>query len=100
MYGVFWITPPDTPARIVARASVSRMSRVRYSSPAAMALSVLSMPPMTVASAKGSATESAPQVSPGASSQASVGQGIARRHSAGAISTWLLGAIPAQRSHQ
>src|SRR5207245_1802059 len=57
MYGVFCTTPPHTPAMTVARASVMRMSRARYSSPAAAALSVLSMPPMMVTRANGSATE-------------------------------------------
>ena len=65
-----------------------------------MALSVLSMPPMTVASANGSATDSAPHVSPSASSQASVGQGIARRHSPGAIRTWLPGRDPGPALHR
>ena len=55
MYGVFCTTPPQKPAAMVARASVRRMSRARYSSPAAAADSVLSMPPITVASAKGMA---------------------------------------------
>ena len=55
MYGVFWITPPQQPAAMVATASVSKMSRARYSSPATMADSVLSMPPTTVASANGTA---------------------------------------------
>ena len=57
MYGVFWITPPQSPVSTVATASTSRMSRVRYSSPAAIALSVLSMPPTIVSSANGSAME-------------------------------------------
>ena len=56
MYGVFWTTPPQQPAAMVASASVSRMSRVRYSSPATIADSVLSMPPTTVASAARSAS--------------------------------------------
>src|SRR5881275_682171 len=50
------MTPPQSPVRIVAAASVKRMSRARYSSPAAAALSVLSIPPMIVTSANGSAT--------------------------------------------
>jgi len=83
MYGVFWTTPPQMPATMVARASVSRMSRVRYRSPATMALSVLSIPPMTVATAKGMATDRAPHVGPGASSHARVGQGIASRQATG-----------------
>src|SRR5438552_632022 len=53
------------------------MSRVRYSSPAAAALSVLSIPPMIVTSAKGSASERYGSVASSASSHASVGQGIA-----------------------
>src|SRR5512143_886776 len=72
MYGVFWTTPPQQPAAMVANASVSRMSRVRYSSPATIADSVLSMPPTTVASATsqasvgtGSASPSEPSASPG-----------------------------------
>jgi hypothetical protein len=54
---VFWTTPPQLPANAVATASMSKMSRVRYSSPAAAALSVLSMPPMIVTSANGSAID-------------------------------------------
>ena len=63
---------------MVAIASVSRMSRVRYSSPATMADSVLSMPPTTVASAKGTASGRYGSVASRASSQASVGSGRAR----------------------
>src|SRR5436190_11714281 len=77
MYGVFWTTPPQSAASTVAPASVRRISRVRYSSPAAAALSVLSIPPMIVTSAKGSASERYGSVASSASSHASVGQGIA-----------------------
>src|SRR5438094_548895 len=77
MYGGFWTTPPQSAASTVAPASVRRISRVRYSSPAAAALSVLSIPPMIVTSAKGSASERYGSVASSASSHASVGQGIA-----------------------
>src|SRR5215475_5995283 len=77
MYGVFWMTPPHTPAAMVATASVSRMSRARSSSPAAMADSVLSMPPMTVARAKGSASDRYGSASPITGTQPSVGHGMA-----------------------
>ena len=40
-----------------------------------------------------------PSVSPSASSQASVGHGIARRHSPGAVSAWLPGAMPGPALH-
>ena len=55
MYGVFWMTPPHSPAATEASPSVSRTARVSYSSPAAAALSVQSMPPTMVASANGRA---------------------------------------------
>ena len=55
MYGVLSTTPPQSPAASVHRPSVARIARVSYSSPAAAALSVLSMPPTIVESAKGSA---------------------------------------------
>src|SRR5512143_3850249 len=77
MYGVFWTTPPQQPAAMVASASVSRMSRVRYSSPATIADSVLSMPPTTVASANGTASGRYGSSASSASSQASVGTGSA-----------------------
>src|SRR5215470_12574066 len=77
MYGVFWMTLPHTPAAMVASASVSRMSRARYSSPAAMADSVLSMPPITVASAKGTASDRYGSASPITGTQLSVGHGMA-----------------------
>src|SRR3989442_7498411 len=73
MWGVFGTTPPHSPATSVATASVKRMSRARYSSPAAAADSVLSMPPMIVTSANGSATERYGSAASSASSQASVG---------------------------
>src|SRR2546427_182572 len=75
MYGVFWTTPPQSAASTVAPASVRRMSRARYSSPAAAALSVLSIPPMIVTSAKGNATERYGSVVSSASSQARGGHG-------------------------
>jgi hypothetical protein len=53
MYGVVWMTPPQAPARMVASASTPITRPVSYSSPAAAALSVQSMPPTTVPSAKG-----------------------------------------------
>src|SRR5437868_4147231 len=56
MYGVVWITPPNSPANTDDTPSVSRTVRVSYSSPAAAALSVQSMPPTMVARANGSAT--------------------------------------------
>src|SRR3989338_10784402 len=77
MYGVFWTTPPQSPARTVAPASTRSISRARYSSPAAAALSVLSIPPMIVTSANGSAIERYGRVAGRASAQASVGHGIA-----------------------
>src|SRR3989442_14904480 len=77
MWGVFGTTPPHSPATSVATASVKRMSRARYSSPAAAADSVLSMPPMIVTSANGSATERYGGPAASASSQASVGHGSA-----------------------
>ena len=58
MYGVVWMTPPSRPATSDATPSVSRIVRVSYSSPAAAALSVQSMPPTMVARANGSATGS------------------------------------------
>ncbi len=63
---------------MVASASVSRMSRVRYSSPATIADSVLSMPPTTVASANGTASGRYGSSASRAPSHASVGQGIAK----------------------
>src|SRR5262245_15444553 len=78
MYGVFWITPPHDPAMMVAAASVSRMSRVRYSSPAALADSVVSMPPTTVARANGRASGRYAIASGSAGTHARVGQGRAR----------------------
>src|SRR5262247_1760162 len=77
MYGVFWMTPPHMPAAMVATASVSRMSRARYSSPAAMADSVLSMPPITVARAKGTASDRYGSASLITGTQLSVGHGTA-----------------------
>ena len=53
MYGVVWITPPNSPASTEASPSVQRMLRVSYSSPAAAALSVQSIPPTIVARANG-----------------------------------------------
>src|SRR5437588_9436444 len=50
------MTPPQMPASTDATPSVSRIVRVSYSSPAAAALSVQSMPPTIVARAKGKAT--------------------------------------------
>src|SRR5213593_3682206 len=79
------MTPPQHPASTVAAASVRRMSRARYSSPAAAALSVLSIPPMIVTSANGSAIDRYGSVSGSASSQPSVGQGSARRSGPTAI---------------
>src|SRR5262245_33210520 len=75
MYGVFWITPPHVPATIVATASVRRTSRARYSSPATRADSVLSIPPTTVASAKGSASGRYASTSSMADTHPSVGHG-------------------------
>src|SRR5215467_10601947 len=83
MYCVFWMTPPHIPAAMVATASVSRMSRARYSSPAAMADSVLSMPPMTVAMAKGAANDRYGSAASIAGTHASVGHGMARTSAAG-----------------
>jgi len=77
MYGVFCTTPPQRPATIVARASVISTSRARYSSPAAAADSVLSIPPMIVTSANGSATERYGSATSSASIQTSVGHGSA-----------------------
>ena len=51
MYGVDSTTPPQSPAATVQRPSVARIARVSYSSPAAAALSVLSIPPTIVESA-------------------------------------------------
>ncbi len=82
MYGVFWMTPPHSPVSTVASASVRSTSRVRYSSPAAIALSVLSMPPMIVTSANGTAIDRYGSASCTPSSHASVGHGMARRQSA------------------
>ena len=53
MYGVVWITPPHRAASSVATPSTPMTHRVSYSSPAAAALSVQSIPPTTVAKAKG-----------------------------------------------
>ena len=47
------MTPPQAPATIVATASTAMMRPVSYSSPAAAALSVQSIPPTTVPSANG-----------------------------------------------
>src|SRR5436309_15359338 len=58
MYGVVWITPPRHAASTDATPSVRRMDRVSYSSPAAAALSVQSMPPTIVARANGNTTGS------------------------------------------
>ena len=58
---------------------------MRYSSPAASALSVLSMPPMIVTSANGSAIDRYGSVSRSASSHASVGHGIARPSGASVV---------------
>ena len=44
MYGVDWITPPNAPATSVAIPSAAMIRPVEYSSPAAEALSVQSMP--------------------------------------------------------
>src|SRR5260370_14243530 len=52
------MTPPKMPATNEARPSVNRMDRVSYSSPAAAALSVQSMPPTIVANANGNTTGS------------------------------------------
>src|SRR5437660_12834368 len=52
------MTPPKIPAAKDASPSVSKIERVSYSSPAAAALSVQSMPPTMVAKAKGSTTGS------------------------------------------
>src|SRR5712692_10135590 len=87
MYGVVGNTPPKSPATTVAMASVSKMSRVRYSSPAAAADSVLSMPPIVVSSANGSAIERYGSVAGSAASQSSVGHGTASRSDASA--RWL-----------
>src|SRR3990170_117820 len=84
MYGVFWTTPPQSPASTVAPASTISMSRARYSSPAAAALSVLSMPPMIVTSANGSAIDRYGSVAGSASTQTSVGHGSASPSAAGA----------------
>src|SRR5262245_41873237 len=70
------------------------MSRVRYSSPAAAALSVLSIPPMIVTSANGSAIERYGNVAETASIQPSVGHGSAARRGPAAI------AAPGPRSSQ
>src|SRR5512146_2197507 len=78
------MTPPHAPATTVAIASVRSTSRARYSSPAAAALSVLSMPPMIVTSANGSATDRYGSASSRASSQTSVGHGTASPSAAGA----------------
>src|SRR5436853_412379 len=51
------LIPEEPRARTVVAASVTKMSRARYSSTAAAALSVLSIPPMIVTSANGSAIE-------------------------------------------
>ena len=56
MYGVVWITPPKRPASTEASPSVQRILRVSYSSPAAAALSVQSIPPTIVARANGNIT--------------------------------------------
>ena len=53
MYGVDWMTPPHIPATRVASPSIAITPRVSYSSPAAAALSVQSMPPITVPRANG-----------------------------------------------
>src|SRR5882672_12118446 len=85
MYGVFWMTPPQSPAAMVATASVSKISRARYSSPTAMADSVLSMPPITVAKANGTARDRYGKAAPMVSAQARVGQGTARARCSGSI---------------
>src|SRR5688572_23460357 len=61
MYGVVRITPPSDAAVTAATPSVIRTALVSYSSPAAAALSVQSMPPTIVASANGTATGSLPR---------------------------------------
>ncbi len=63
MYGVVWITPPKVPATRLASASVQSTWLVSYSSPAAAADSVQSIPPTTVARANGSATGKRPNAS-------------------------------------
>src|SRR5262249_46179715 len=101
MYGVFWMTPPHTPAAMVATASVSRMSRARYSSPAAMADSVLSMPPMTVARAKGTASDRYGSASPHTGTEPSGGHGLASAGAPGGEggrATFRSGADPEDRA--
>src|SRR6185503_10642661 len=71
------MTPPHRPVSTVASASTSKMSRVRYSSPAASALSVLSIPPTIVTSANGKAIDKYGSASSSAGTQASVGHGMA-----------------------
>src|SRR5947199_10261894 len=78
MYGVFCITPPQRPAAIVATPSVNKMSLARYSSPATMADSVLSVPPITVARENGMASGKYGLTARHVSAHARVGQGIAR----------------------
>src|SRR6202035_4887662 len=85
IYGVFWMTPPQSPAAMVATASVSKISRARYSSPAATADSVLSMPPITVATANGMARDRYGKEAPKVSTHARVGQGTARARWGGSI---------------
>jgi hypothetical protein len=97
MYGVFCTTPPHRPAATVASASVSRMSRARNWSPAAAADSVLSMPPMTVARAKGTARARYGAIRSSVSTHASVGQGGAIRKPVMA-SAMSVGAAPPRRA--
>src|SRR5688572_15554445 len=77
MYGVDSTTPPQSPATTVQNPSVARIARVSYSSPAAAALSVLSIPPMIVITPKGSAIGRYPHASVSPPRNARLGQGIA-----------------------
>src|SRR5512132_4581749 len=95
MYGVLSTTPPQSPAASVHRPSVARIARVSYSSPAAAALSVLSIPPTIVATAKGNAIGRYPQASERPARKVRLGQGkeavrllpAGRRVAAGAVVT-------------
>src|SRR5215472_914427 len=78
MYGVLSTTPPQSPAASVARPSVARIARVSYSSPAAAALSVLSIPPTMVEKANGIAIGRYPQARDRPPQKAKLGNGNER----------------------
>jgi hypothetical protein len=83
MYGVLSTTPPQRPATSVQNPSVMRIPRVSYSSPAAAALSVLSMPPMIVMTPNGRAIGRYAHASDSPPRNSRLGQGSARRSATG-----------------